>query len=300
MLENGGGTTRSGRPTACGSRSMASIHRSTIRSSTCTSSARPGRHARDHADRLHAVDVRRLVGRGTRLAYRSTTDNDGHIRVVGADGSNDIGLAGVAQENDYAPSWSPDGTRVVFHGYHYSPMDSNAHTDEIYMASTAAAVVPPAPDLTGDKNYEPMWRPDPAGEAPRSPGTAPAHASPSAGGRPATPQGRLDHQPYPVEPRDPERHRRQGHVPSRLRVQGRRGRHRALARDRASSAQSEEGRRRAREVTVPAGATRALKLRLTHAGIALLRKRRALTIKVAVTTKRHRAGRSRRRGRPSA
>ena len=40
------------------------------------------------------------------------------------------------------PSWSPDGTRVVFHGYHYSPMDSNAHTDEIYMASTAPAPAP--------------------------------------------------------------------------------------------------------------------------------------------------------------
>ena len=37
-------------------------------------------------------------------------------------------------------------------------------------------------------------------------------------------------------------------------------------------------------MTVPAGATRALKLRLTRAGIALLRKRRTLTINVAVTT----------------
>jgi hypothetical protein len=40
------------------------------------------------------------------------------------------------------------------------------------------------------------------------------------------------------------------------------------------------------KLTVPAGATRALKLRLTRAGIALLRKRRTLTFKVAVTTTR--------------
>jgi hypothetical protein len=37
-------------------------------------------------------------------------------------------------------------------------------------------------------------------------------------------------------------------------------------------------------MTVLAGATRALKLRLTRAGVALLRKRRSLTVKVAVTT----------------
>jgi len=37
-------------------------------------------------------------------------------------------------------------------------------------------------------------------------------------------------------------------------------------------------------MTVPAGATRALKLRLTRARIALLRKRRSLTVTMSVTT----------------
>ena len=228
---------------------------------------------------------------GTRLAYRSTTENDGHIRVVGADGSNDIGLAGVAQENDYAPSWSPDGTRVVFHGYHYNPVDSNDHSDEIYMASTAGGGgAPQLLTLTGDKNYEPMWRPDPAygPPLPAPPGPAPGPApspTPPVGGQqppkvvwitsripwsPGTPSVTIGKITCP--PNYGCRVIAAGIVPLH-----------GIARTARKAKNVVVGRGK---LTVPAGATRALKLRLTRAGIALLRKRRTLTMKVAVTTKR--------------
>src|SRR5689334_21713230 len=80
---------------------------------------------------------------GTRLAYRSTTGNEGRIRVVGADGSNDVGLGGADLEDDRTPSWSPDGSRVVFVGNVYSLSDSNFHDYDIYIASSAGGTGAP-------------------------------------------------------------------------------------------------------------------------------------------------------------
>ena len=129
---------------------------------------------------------------GTRLAYRSTSaQNDGRIRVVGADGGNDVGLGGVDQEDDRTPSWSPDGTRVVFVGNVYSLSDSNFHDYDIYMASTAGGTgAPQKLTMTGDKNFEPMWRPDPAYGPPLptppgpTPGTGPTtNPPPPVGGQ---------------------------------------------------------------------------------------------------------------------
>ena len=228
---------------------------------------------------------------GTRLAYRSTSDlQDGRIRVVGADGSNDVGLGGVDQEDDRTPSWSPDGTRVVFVGNVYNPSDINFHDYDIYIASSAGGTgAPQKLTMTGDKNFEPMWRPDPSygpplPTPPGAPGTGPTtNPPPPVGGQQKANVVWITNR-IPWSPGTSTVTVGKVNCPPdyscRVAAAGIVPLH-GIARAARKAKKVVVGRG---HVTVPAGATRALKLRLTRAGIALLRKRRSLTVKVAVTT----------------
>lgn len=102
---------------------------------------------------------------GSQVAYRDTSPSNqegGYVRVVNADGSGDHGLPVVQglNFNGPAPSWSPDGARLVFHGFYFGDISTEAdNNDKVYIANTngTGSVV----SLTGDKAYEPAWRPRP-------------------------------------------------------------------------------------------------------------------------------------------
>jgi TolB protein len=100
---------------------------------------------------------------GSRIAYRGTapTNNEGgYLRVVNADGSGDHGLPVVQglNANGPAPSWSPDGTRLVFHGFYFGDITTEEdNTDKVYVANADGSGS--VTSLTGDKSFEPAWRP---------------------------------------------------------------------------------------------------------------------------------------------
>lgn len=231
---------------------------------------------------------------GTKIAYRSTNTNDGAMRVVNADGTQDLGLASAPQQNNYAPTWSPDGARVAFQGYRYgNPL---ALTNEIYVASTSDGSGTPRAVTTGGKNHEPAWRPDPARSpfvpilTPAAPGGQPPGPAAPTPGPPRPPKlvwftkrvvlspGSL-FRPFPVAVYtctapscsvSASSITRSSAPPSGASVSAKkRSRTIALARGR---------------MVVPGGASRSLKLKLTRAGAALLRQRRNLTITVNVAT----------------
>jgi hypothetical protein len=107
---------------------------------------------------------------GSQIAYRDTSpanQEGGYVRVVNADGSGDHGLPVVQglNFNGPAPSWSPDGTRLVFHGFYFGDISTEAdNTNKVYIAN--ANGTGSVTSLTGDKSDEPAWRPRPAVGAP--------------------------------------------------------------------------------------------------------------------------------------
>jgi len=92
---------------------------------------------------------------GGRIAYRATDNNDGYFHIVNADGSGDRPLIHVQEVNGYnAPaSWSPDGSRIVYEGFHYN---EPGHPFKLELENTngTGSVVSLA---EGD---EPVWRPN--------------------------------------------------------------------------------------------------------------------------------------------
>ncbi len=235
-----------------------------------------------------------------RIAYRSTTANDGHIRVVGVDGTSDQPLASVAGENDYEPTWSPDGGRVAFHGYQYS---GPTPVNEIFVASTTDGTGVPRAITTGGKDSAPAWRPDPS-RAPVVPVVPTPTPTPDPGApAPAPSPG----SPAPVPTRKPTVVWITGRAPyvpgfpifvgvygcggPRCNV-GAKGTT-SVAPVRTASSASASGAKRRRPATitiarghivVPSDSTRRLKLTLTRAGAALLRRRGSVSMKVTVTT----------------
>jgi TolB protein len=98
---------------------------------------------------------------GAQFAYREEAGENAYFRIVNADGTGDHGLPIVQKLNagDGPPSWSPDGTRLVFTGSNFS---SEPHTNEVYIANAdgSGSVTP----LTLDQGVHPthpVWRPNP-------------------------------------------------------------------------------------------------------------------------------------------
>jgi Tol biopolymer transport system component len=227
----------------------------------------------------------------TRIAYRSSTGTGGSIHVVRADGTGDIPLAGADQENVYAPSWSPDGNRVTFQGYHYDPA---VLTNEVYVAAADGSGTERAV-TTGDKNVDPVWRPDPS-RAPFAPGVTPPGPAPAPGAGSPLPgpvrkptvvwfTKRIPWTPGPLFNLPP------------VAVYSCNGPACSVGSVATSSTRAATGataRRRTKkpktiivargQMVVPSGASRPLKLRLTKAGRALLLARHDLKITVTVTT----------------
>ncbi len=225
---------------------------------------------------------------GARIAYRSTVSNDGYLRVVAGDGTQDVGLAGSIGLNVYgtAPTWSPDGARIAFYGYRYSPAPA---TNDIYLASTTNGAGAPQPITTDGKSFEPAWRPQAAPASPAG-GGSPAPGAPAAAPGPARkPTVVWITRRIPFTPGLPTPIRIAvyscGGPACSVGVQGTSG----VAPPRTASAGTAARKRRtivvgSSRMVVPANSSRPLTLKLSRAGRALLLKRRALTITVTVTT----------------
>jgi Tol biopolymer transport system component len=245
----------------------------------------------------------------TKLAYRSTVGNDGHLRVVGADGSGDHALAGATAENDYEPTWSPDGTRVAFHGYDYN--NPSATNNKIYVASTADGSGVPRAVTAGEKDDEPAWRPDPL-RSPFVPILTPSGPPPPASGSatpgaPATGGGATPTGPSPVPVRKPKVVWITNRIPwspggpifvgsvgcggitcavvtdananASQPILPARGLAAKTKKKKAKSILFARGR-----MQVPAGKTRRVRLTVTRAGAAFLRKHGTITVTVTMTT----------------
>ena len=226
----------------------------------------------------------------TRIAYRSSTGSGGSIRVVRADGTQDIPLASAAQENVYAPTWSPDGTRVAFQGYRYDPA---VLTNEISVAAAGGGGTGGA--ARGDKPDAPAGRRTPPAPPLTPGGTPPAPvAGSSVPGPVQKPKvvwitKRIPWTPGPlIDLPAVAVYSCNGPACS----VGSSGVTRAVGPpSTAAAAKKKPKKKRARTIVVargqmevPAGASRPLKLKLTRAGAALLRARRSLTMTVTVTT----------------
>lgn len=111
---------------------------------------------------------------GTQIAYRDTSPpsnyEGGYVRVANADGTGDHGLPIVQglNVNGPAPSWSPDGSRLIFHGFYFGDISTEAdNTNKVYIAN--ANGTGSVTSLTGDDSHEPAWKPAPRPPAPPLP-----------------------------------------------------------------------------------------------------------------------------------
>jgi Tol biopolymer transport system component len=97
---------------------------------------------------------------GAQLAYHEQAGENSYFRVVNADGSGNHGLPIVQglNANGPAPSWSPDGSRLVFQGFYFGEADN---TNKVYIgnADGSGSVTSLTPDQGFDT--EPAWRPNP-------------------------------------------------------------------------------------------------------------------------------------------
>ena len=101
---------------------------------------------------------------GTQLAYHEQTGNESYFRVVNADGSGNHGLPIVQGLNANGPaaSWSPGGSRLVFQGFYFGDVSTEAdNTNEVYIANADGSGS--VTSLTPNQVYSthPVWRPNP-------------------------------------------------------------------------------------------------------------------------------------------
>jgi Tol biopolymer transport system component len=94
---------------------------------------------------------------GGRLAYRVIGNNEGYISIVNADGTGAHELIHVQEVNgyNYPASWSPDGSRIVYEGYHYMA-PGQPFEIELENSNGTGSVTSLA------EGFEPVWRPKPA------------------------------------------------------------------------------------------------------------------------------------------
>jgi Tol biopolymer transport system component len=116
---------------------------------------------------------------GSQLAYSERVGEASRFRIVNADGGGDHGLPvvqGLKTEGS-RPSWSPDGTRLVFQGYYFGGVTPAEKTNAVYIgnADGSGSVT----SLTPDQGYatNPVWRPNPI-PPPGPPGSTPGSGPP--------------------------------------------------------------------------------------------------------------------------
>lgn len=102
---------------------------------------------------------------GAQLAYHEQAGENSYFRVVNADGSGNHGLPIVQglNANGPAPSWSPDGSRLVFQGFYFGDISTEAdNTNKVYIANADGSGS--VTSLTPDQKFAtaPAWRPNPA------------------------------------------------------------------------------------------------------------------------------------------
>ncbi|HVO55210.1 MAG TPA: hypothetical protein VMT37_12440 [Solirubrobacterales bacterium] len=91
----------------------------------------------------------------SRVAYRGHGEGEDYDeRVVNANGTGSHPLASSTSENVYEPSWSPDGTRVVYEAFRFLEPSPN---NNIFVAN-ADGSGSEQPLTTNGKSYEPVWR----------------------------------------------------------------------------------------------------------------------------------------------
>jgi Tol biopolymer transport system component len=96
---------------------------------------------------------------GAQLAYHEQEGESSYFQIVNADGSgkHHLPIVQSLNANGPAPSWSPDGLRLVFQGFFFG---GGADTNEVYIANSdgSGSVTP----LTPDQGFstEPAWRPN--------------------------------------------------------------------------------------------------------------------------------------------
>jgi Tol biopolymer transport system component len=93
---------------------------------------------------------------GGRIAYRVQNNNEGFIAIVNADGTGAHELIHVQEVNgyNYPASWSPDGSRLVYEGYHYAA-PGKPFEIELENSNGTGSVTSLA------EGFEPVWRPQP-------------------------------------------------------------------------------------------------------------------------------------------
>ncbi len=86
------------------------------------------------------------------IAFVSDRDGTDDIWVMDADGSNERPLFG-GPSNEREPSWSPDGTRIVFAGF-------GDATPQLMTMNANGSAATPLPPLNDNINSSPAWSPD--------------------------------------------------------------------------------------------------------------------------------------------
>ncbi|MGE0068429.1 MAG: hypothetical protein AB7T48_13860 [Solirubrobacterales bacterium] len=223
---------------------------------------------------------------GAQIAYRDTSSpanqEGGYVRVANADGSGDHGLPVVQglNVNGPAPSWSPDGSRLVFHGFYFGDISTEAdNTDKVYIASSNGSGS--VTSLTGDDSFEPAWKPAPKAAVPPLPPLPGAKIKPKlvwiTKRIPWSQGGYIE----PMKVFCPVKDcLAKAEASARAKAGGPRGvRPRAVA---AASAKPRKIVVARGKVRVPAGTSRPLKLKVTKKGAALIRAAGEVKLKVTV------------------
>jgi Tol biopolymer transport system component len=225
---------------------------------------------------------------GAQIAYRDTSAANmegGYVRVANADGTGDHPLPIVQglNANGPAPSWSPDGSRLVFHGFYFGDIGTEAdNTNKVYIANSNGTGS--VTSLTGDDSHEPAWKP-PAKAAPPLPPLPGAKIKPKL----VWITKRIPWSPgqyiQPLIVFCPVKN-------CRVKTEGtaKGGSARAPVRPRTSSAAFASAKSKPRTILVgkaktkiPAGKTRPIKLKVTKQGAALIKAQGS--IKLTVTAK---------------
>jgi Tol biopolymer transport system component len=96
---------------------------------------------------------------GDRIAYSHGTDKGSEIRVVNADGTGDVYVAGGSGTEASAPVWSPDGRQIAFFAYP-SPPGPGTDKSDIYVVNTDGTGLKNLTNTPSVSDEKPRWSPD--------------------------------------------------------------------------------------------------------------------------------------------